>query len=81
MFGDIWGAIALAKLRMDIEIADQKAFEAYLETIPPEAREAARADRAAKKERDRQEAIAERRHQELCRAIRDSRLHGIGMFW
>lgn len=73
-FGLVFASVAL-----EIEVARhrEQAFRKYLESLP----EHMRADAIKQHEKERLERIAERRHQELCDAIRSSRLHGIGIFW
>lgn len=67
-FCDFGSAFAMAEAARQEELY----FAKVVAAMPPEMREKLIADRAALKERQRREAIEERRHQELCAAIRRS---------
>lgn len=70
-------SIELARLEQERE----RAFYAHVETLPPEMRYDAVRRYTEAKEKARLESIAERRHQELCEAIRSTRPKGLGIFW
>lgn len=71
MFGlELAIGIAMAKLQEKKERL--RRLEAALAELPPEQQEAMRAKYIADEEKARQEETAERRHQELCAAIRST---------
>jgi len=59
---------------------EREAFQKALAAMPEELRPAFEKAHREMLEKRYQEAVAERRHRELCQAIRDSRPRGIGLF-
>jgi hypothetical protein len=59
---------------------EQQAFQKALAALPEDQRWEFEKAYLEKQEKRRQEAEIERRHQELCEAIRDSRPRGVGIF-
>jgi hypothetical protein len=70
---------AIAAIELQRHIAGQR--EKALDGLPQEQAEAMREKWRAEDAAAAQRATEERRHQELCQAIRDSRPRGIGVFW
>jgi hypothetical protein len=67
-FYDLGAALAMAEAARE----EERRFAERVAELPADLREKLVADRAALKERNRREALEERRHQELCAAIRKS---------
>ena len=63
---DIFVAFAIYAQR------EQRAFEEKMRGLPPEMANRLRMERAERKERERKEAETERRHREMCDAIRST---------
>lgn len=57
---------------LEAEKRERQYFEKSLEGLPPEEQTTRRKAREELREKMRQEATAERRHQELCNAIRST---------
>lgn len=74
MFG--FAEIILSQLEAQRRIAeqqfDEERLKRWLEGAPPEEHPRIRAEHAAAIEKRRQERETERRHRELCQAIRDA---------
>ncbi len=79
MFG-IYEAIAAAQAFQAVQ-ADEMHFWRSIRDLPADAQAKLIEERRVLKEKIQQESTAERRHQELCRAIRGSRVRGIGLFY
>lgn len=77
MFFDVGYAIAM----MEALRREELEFARRIAEMPIEQQAEAIRIRNEIKAKIAQEAKEERRHQELCRAIRDSRPRGIGIFW
>ena len=77
MFFDVGYAFAL----MEAHQREEREFARRLSEMPIEQQTEAIRIRNEIKAKIAQEAKEERRHQELCRAIRDSRPRGLGIFW
>jgi hypothetical protein len=60
----------IAIMHINARRAEEKAFEEFCATLTPEEAKALRADKKAKEEKAQEEATKERRHRELCEAIR-----------
>lgn len=71
MFG-IDGIVLQVQLA-ELERKEEQQFEEFLATLSPADAQQLRTERKEAKEKARQEAIAERRHRELCDAIRSTR--------
>lgn len=67
--------------QMEAERQYEARFMAMVQTLPVEQQQAAVLAHRQVQEKARREALEERRHQELCRAIRSVRPSGIGIFW
>lgn len=83
MFGIMEAANALqwAMAMREHERESEKRFAESIAHLPPEQQAMAIKLRQDAKEKLAKEAEIERRHQELCRAIRESRPRGIGLFF
>lgn len=79
MFGFYACGIGAAVAQLALQ--EEATFQRAVAELPEAERASFIADYRAKQEKRRVEAIAERRHQELCRAIRDSKRRGFGVFW
>lgn len=82
MFG-IEGAInalICAQAMYEHEREAEKRFAESIAHLPADQQAYAIRIRREVKERMKREAVIERRHQELCAAIRDARPRGIGIF-
>jgi DNA-binding ferritin-like protein (Dps family) len=75
MFG-----IEIALAQMLIAQHEREHFQKRLMELPEDQRPAYEKAYRELKERQYKEATVERRHQELCQAIRDSRPRSIGLF-
>lgn len=75
MFG-----IEIAIAQLMIAQYECEAFQKRLMALPEAERPAYEKAYRELQEKRYIEAVAERRHQELCQAIRDSRLRGFGVF-
>lgn len=75
MFG-----IELAMAQLMIAQHEREAFKKALAAMPEHMQPAFEKAHREMLEKRHQEATAERRHRELCDAIRDSRPRGIGLF-
>lgn len=65
--------IAAAYVQQQLRAAEDEACERAIAQYPAEQQQAAREKRAAEKKEAAERADVERRHRELCQAIRDSR--------
>lgn len=75
--------LILQSARLEVE-QERKQHELFMDSIkhlPVERRSELIKEREEMKEKIRQEMKEERRHRELCSAIRMSRPRGIGIFW
>lgn len=70
-----------AKLAYEARLQEEEAFRTMLANAPIEHHAALIEARRVRQEEQERYATEERRHRELCRAIRDSRPHGLGIFW
>lgn len=67
----------IAICELQYHMAEEQAFQERLATMTFDERVIA----LQLRKEERKERTIERRHQELCRAIRDSRPSGLGIFW
>lgn len=83
MFGVLEAVTAIhwAQAMREHEQESERRFVESIAHLSPEQQASAILVRKEVKERLRQEAEIERRHRELCKAIRDSRPRGIGLFF
>lgn len=73
--------VAAAVLQWQAQRHEEESFLRYLNSLPEDQRADACRVRREAKEKARREAIEERRHRELCDAIRSTRMSGFGLFW
>lgn len=81
MFEGFGIAYASAVLAYEIEWHREECFRKYLASLPEHMRPTAIKQHEEAREKERLERTADRRHQELCDAIRSTRARGFGIFW
>ena len=80
MLGAVLG-VQMAMAAFEAERQYEMHFMQMVKTLPIEQQASAIQARRQAQEKRRLEALEERRHRELCDAIRSVRPSGLGLFW